>query len=99
MTDLDNGPAPTDGSNMNELACLSDEEDLAIGRRWDPLGEEKEENVTLAKDILDERYSFHYNNKKKTLIHIVFDIYINIYVSSNILGRHQFKATTLESKI
>lgn len=57
MTDLDNEPTTSDGSNsQNEHVCLSDEEELAIGQRWDPLGEEKEENVTLTKDMLDERY-------------------------------------------
>lgn len=53
MSDIDNEPTTSDGSNSN--IGLSDEEELAIGRRWDPLGEEKDDNATLRDETLVER--------------------------------------------
>lgn len=108
MIDLDNEEAAaatftSEGSNSNEHICLSDEEELAIGRRWDPLGEEKEENVTLAKDTLDDRWVLLF-----ALVSIVYDIcvdrnhfvceYQNMFYSRRELQGHDPRIKNLEDE-
>lgn len=86
MIELDNETtdavvAPSIGTNSNEQICLSDEEELAIGQRWDPLGEEKEESVTLAdKDILNDRWVLFFITEYTSLTYHIIYAYIHLYI-------------------